>query len=96
MDGYPCTITEQDVHIPEFCPLLGIPLFRGSRGIHCPNSPSLDKLVPALGYVPGNVLVISYRANSIKQDATLQELKDLTKSLEKILSERIHTWKGVS
>ncbi len=55
--------------------MLGIPLFRstGSKG-QGPNSPTLDRLDPALGYTPENVVVISARANQIKTDATVEEL----------------------
>jgi hypothetical protein len=38
------------------------------------NQPSLDRVIPALGYVPGNVRVISFRANRLKQDATAEEV----------------------
>jgi hypothetical protein len=93
--GLPCTITPKDIVIPERCPLLNTPLRRNVGGkVPGPNSPSLDRLIPALGYIPRNVIVISNRANLIKQDATLQELKDLTNNLEKILTERFRGWKG--
>jgi hypothetical protein len=36
--------------------------------------PSLDRIIPELGYVEGNVVFISMRANGIKQDATEKEL----------------------
>lgn len=74
-DGYPCTVTLDDFTIPSHCPVLGVPL-RTSRGRSGPSgdTPSLDKIVPALGYVPGNVVVVSYRANFIKSDATPEEL----------------------
>jgi hypothetical protein len=36
-------------------------------------SPSLDKINPELGYVPGNVAIISYRANRIKNNGTAEE-----------------------
>jgi hypothetical protein len=74
--GYPCTITLNDIVIPTRCPVLGIPL-RSSVGRLegvTDNSPSLDKVVPALGYVPGNVIVVSHRANRLKSDASLAEL----------------------
>ena len=61
--------------IPESCPILGIPLFMGTR--HNPNSPSLDRVDNTLGYVKGNVQVISYRANALKKDASIKELKGL-------------------
>lgn len=71
--GQPCTITEQDIVVPTHCPLLGLPL-EVQAGILAHNSPSLDRIDPALGYVPGNVWVISHRANSMKNDARPAEL----------------------
>jgi hypothetical protein len=66
------TLTEDDVVIPDRCPALGIPLFR-SRGAGGPNSPTLDRCRPELGYVPGNIRVISGLANRIKADAEVPE-----------------------
>jgi hypothetical protein len=75
LKGIPFDLTEDDVVIPERCPVLGIPLgFDGGlseRG----SSPSLDRIDPSRGYVRGNVLVISFRANQIKSDATPEELR---------------------
>lgn len=39
------------------------------------NTLSIDKIVPKLGYVKGNVAFCSMRANAIKSDLTLEELK---------------------
>ncbi len=83
--GYLCTITVHDIVIPKFCPLLGIELKRAA-GKHSPASPSLDKIRPELGYIPGNVWVISHRANELKRDATLQELQTLVERLACALS----------
>jgi hypothetical protein len=82
-----CTITIHDIVIPEFCPLLGIRLEpgKGTGGAKAA-SPSLDKIRPELGYVPGNVWVISHRANVIKSDATLSELRMLVERLGNVLS----------
>lgn len=80
--GLPFAITIDDVVVPEVCPLLGIPLERGMKGFNA-NSPSLDRIIPEKGYVKGNVWVISMRANSIKRDATLEELITLTDNLQK-------------
>ncbi len=69
-------ITAGDVSIPSVCPVLGIPLFPNKikRG---DNSPSIDRIKNSRGYVPGNVVVVSYRANRIKSDATAEELRKL-------------------
>lgn len=62
--------------IPTRCPVLGIPLSHGTgrNGSHA-GSPTLDRLVPAFGYVPGNVLVVSSLANSIKSDGTPDQIR---------------------
>ena len=80
-DGVPFSIEAHHVVIPDFCPLLGIPLQRAT-GFRSAGSPSLDRILPELGYVPGNVWVISYRANQIKNDATLDELRSIVAGLE--------------
>lgn len=70
--GLPFTITLRDVVIPERCPILGIRLdpLRTEKG---PCSPSLDRIDSARGYEPGNVAVISDRANTLKNDGTASE-----------------------
>lgn len=58
------------------CPIFGVPLqygLKGRRGYH-PYSPSVDRVVPTLGYVRTNVIIISNRANTIKNNATPEEL----------------------
>jgi len=78
----PFNLTLEDIEVPETCPLLGIPIeIQPKKGYH-PNSPSLDKIIPEKGYIKGNVWVISNRANTLKNDATLQELKTLVENLE--------------
>lgn len=74
--GVPFELSEEDIHIPEECPVLGIPL-RFNKGHFRDDSPSLDKFVPELGYVRGNIAVISHKANVMKSNATLAEVKAL-------------------
>lgn len=81
--GIPFNITKDDIIIPDRCPLLDIPLFTGSITA-CANSPSLDRIDPTKGYIKGNIHVISYKANTIKQDATLDELTMLLSNLTDI------------
>jgi hypothetical protein len=84
--GIPFSLTEQDIHVPEFCPILGIRLGRGAgKGSHrYDNIPSLDKIVPEKGYVRGNVWVISWRANRLKSDASLEDLERIVAALKKV------------
>lgn len=70
----PFSLTVEDILIPSCCPVLGIPFVRGNAS-WAPGSPSLDRLIPKLGYVRGNVRVISWRANNLKKDATAEELE---------------------
>jgi hypothetical protein len=74
----------EDIVIPTHCPVLGIKLdTRQINGYDRDNSPSLDRIFPDQGYVKGNVKIISWRANSLKKNATPQELIALGKWMEK-------------
>lgn len=68
-----------DIIIPQFCPILGIPLFKNDRKeiFNSPNSPSLDKIIPHLGYVSNNIVVCSFLANIHKKDASWEEMEAL-------------------
>jgi hypothetical protein len=80
--GIPFTISMDDIVIPEVCPLLEIPLV-STGDKRSPNNPSLDQINPGKGYTLDNIQVISARANWLKADATLQELKTLVENLSK-------------
>ena len=77
-------LNPEDIVIPELCPALGIPLFRGDK-IVSDNTPSLDKIVPSLGYVKSNVIVISYKANRIKSDANCEDIQKVADWLKQIV-----------
>lgn len=86
--GVECTITKDDITIPDVCPVFGTPLIaREGKGRsttdQIPNSPSLDRIVNNKGYVPGNVAVISFRANLLKRDATIDELQAILAYMKK-------------
>ena len=72
--GLDFNIEEEDIRIPERCPILGDKLEVGVRRGPTRHSPSLDRIKPELGYVKGNIQVISFKANVMKQDATIEEL----------------------
>ncbi len=83
--GVPFSLTPDDITIPSECPVFGIPIIVGASRAS-DNSPSLDRVVPRFGYVPGNVLVISNRANRIKNDATPTELRQVADFFEHYLA----------
>lgn len=60
--------------IPDECPVFGTPFVFIGNGVPCVESASLDRLVPAKGYIVGNVVVISHSANTIKNNATAKEV----------------------
>lgn len=72
----PFKLIAEDIEIPEYCPILGIKLEIGKNERSGPGraSPSLDRIVPDLGYINSNVVVISQRANQIKTDASIEEI----------------------
>lgn len=75
--GLPFDITYLDVVIPKKCPYLNIPLIPFSEW----SSPSLDRILPELGYVKGNIQVISTKANTMKNNATPEELLSFAKEI---------------
>ncbi len=89
-NNLPFNLEINDIIIPEFCPLLEIPLERKSYTIErtgfLPNSPSMDKIIPELGYVKGNIMIISMKANAMKYNASLNELKTFAKNILNIFN----------
>lgn len=75
-DGVPCLIAEGDIVLPSHCPVLGRALKsyagfgKGPRN----DSPTLDKIVPAQGYIPGNIMVVSNKANRLKNQLSTEQL----------------------
>lgn len=59
---------------PTHCPVLGLPLKRCKRKEEKTNSPSVDRLIPHLGYVEGNVIVVSQLANAVRSNATPEQI----------------------
>jgi hypothetical protein len=74
--GIPFNLTVADLAVPLVCPVFGTPfVMGGADGYKDWHSPSVDRVKPDLGYVTGNVCIISVRANTIKNDATADELR---------------------
>ena len=74
----------KDIIIPSVCPVLGIQLVQGD-GVSFDGSPTIDRIIPELGYTRGNIIVVSMKANRIKNNATLDELKKVYEYYGKLL-----------
>ena len=68
------------------CPVLGVKM--ETTKLHSKNSdfsPSFDRIYPKQGYTKGNVIVISNKANRIKTDATVEQIRKVADFYEKLL-----------
>jgi len=90
LKGIEFDIKPEDVVVPKVCPVLGVVLEstgKRSSGPQ-PQSPTLDRIDSSIGYIKGNIWVISHRANSLKSDATLDELSKLAFAVAKTRHDR--------
>lgn len=68
-------------NLPKVCPILGIELcFTGYKY----NTPSLDRVNNSKGYTPDNVRIISNRANTLKSNATVEELEAIVMYMKNV------------
>lgn len=84
LEGIPFDLTKDDVIIPSHCPVLGIPLQVNDWKVG-DNSISVDRIIPELGYIRGNVAIISHKANTIKNNASIEELEKVLVWLKGVL-----------
>jgi len=75
------TISVDDIKIPTYCPILGIPLIINKKQ-HKFDSPSIDRIDNSKGYIKENIAVISYRANQLKSNGTFLELRSIVNYIE--------------
>jgi transposase len=66
------TIQFGELSFPTHCPVLGIELDYFAE-MRQENSVSFDRIDSSKGYISGNVIVMSWRANRIKNDGTGEE-----------------------
>jgi hypothetical protein len=73
-DGLAFDLTKEDILIPATCPVFGFE-FTHTPGRRTDRSPSLDRINNERGYIRGNVIVVSWLANRLKSDATVEQLR---------------------
>ena len=83
--GFLFDLTEEylmSIYTP-YCPIFKTPMKIGTGGRGDGYNSHLDRIIPELGYVAGNVAWISGRANRIKYNATVNELRSIADWLER-------------
>lgn len=76
--GVEFSISAKDLEpLPELCPVFGFPLIYHATPEFKFQSASLDRIDNSKGYVPRNVIVVSLKANTMKNNATIDELQRL-------------------
>ena len=73
-----------DIVIPEYCPYLGIKLSTSMEDKDQPHYYSIDRLDSNKGYIKENVQVLSKLANTMKSNATLEELVVFSENVIKL------------
>ena len=79
------SITEElrEAGVPTVCPIYGTPIVAGSRS---GASPSLDRVVPSVGYVRGNVRIVSWLANRHKNDASAAQHEAIARYMRETMN----------
>lgn len=89
--GIPFSIELEDIEQPTHCPILGLELnykWSGSAGISAdPAKATLDRLDPTKGYISGNVFVISWKANQLKTNVTVDELEKILRYIKERIND---------
>lgn len=86
--GLEFNLEKEDIIIPSHCPVLGIEIKKHEGGRPWDNSPTIDRVDNSKGYTKENSRVISWRANRIKNNASLAELKAIIKYIEDHLAKQ--------
>lgn len=82
--GFECTIESSDFEMITHCPVLGIELnyFNTKQS---DNSPSFDRIDNSKGYIKGNVRIISWRANNLKSNGTIEEFEKIIQYIKGLI-----------
>ena len=90
--GVPFEITTAYVIsiLTDVCPVFATEFKWMGNGKIIPESPSLDRIIPSLGYIEGNVVIISTKANNIKSAYGSKELYKVADWLYEIEKEALN------
>lgn len=77
-------LEESDIFIPEYCPYLGIKISTDINDREKPNYYSIDRFDSEKGYVKGNIQIISLLANTMKNNASIEQLVIFSENVLKL------------
>ena len=80
-EGIEFNLSIDDIIIPEVCPYLKIPLTLILGEGKQESNISIDRIDPTKGYIKGNVQIISKKANTMKSNASKEELITFARSI---------------
>lgn len=73
IDGREFSIKREDFVIPEFCPAIGLRLDWSDLN----HTPVMDRIDNDKGYISGNIAIVSAKANTIKRNLSVAQLKQM-------------------
>lgn len=79
----PFNLDLEDIVIPDVCPVFGTKFIVGDYNL----TASVDRITPSLGYVKGNIRIISNKANRIRNNVTSDDLITVANWLKKFSKE---------
>jgi len=82
--GFEFDISVDDITLPTYCPYLGIELTHELGKGQLRTNSSIDRIDSSKGYIKGNVQIISRIANTMKCDASIEELKTFARNILRI------------
>lgn len=75
------SLKREDIVLPKICPCLGIKInYFNEEGKD--DSPSIDRIDSSKGYTKDNISVISNRANTLKNNGSIEEFESIIKYLK--------------
>lgn len=95
--GIEFSLTKKDIKITEFCPILNIKYELNKKNVtwgtekgqnNWCNSPSIDRIDNNKGYIKDNIIIVSLMANSIKNQATPDQIQKVATFYKKLYKER--------
>jgi hypothetical protein len=86
MRGLEFDLTVDDFDIPDRCPVFGMRLMRGRNRTRCEASATLDRIDNNRGYIRGNVIVVSWKANCLKRNFTVEDIRRVAEFYENLVA----------